>query len=114
MLEVNEHYTEEHLPVPVPFCIQAILMHVGKHGCCKYCPSAADELHEVPLPGCIHFLGELYRNDRSNMCKHNSYKENQKENQQQLAKTRPKTKMMTRIHNMLARTKDLHRKMRRE
>jgi hypothetical protein len=47
-------------------------------------PSAADELHEDHLPGLIHSLGELYRNDQSNMCKHNSYNndERQKGNQQ--------------------------------
>jgi hypothetical protein len=84
MLEVKEHYTDKRLPVPIQFCIQAILAHFEKHKCCEYCPSAANELHEVRHPGPIPSLGKLYRNDRSNMCRHNSYNndENQKENQQ--------------------------------
>jgi hypothetical protein len=64
MIEIEEHYTEERLPVPVPFCIHAILVHVGKQGCCEYCPIATNELHKVPHPGLIHSLSELYRTPR--------------------------------------------------
>jgi hypothetical protein len=49
MLKVKEYYSEERLQVPVPFCIQDIPMHVGKHGCCEYRPSA-DELHYMKSP----------------------------------------------------------------